>query len=249
MKLAAYTRVSSQSQKDNTSLSVQIERIQGYCVAMGHELASHHSDVETGTGREKRKGFAKALAEIRQGAADGLIVLKLDRYARNVVDGLQVANELRAQGKHLVIVDISVDTSTPMGLCIFTILLAVAELEHSTINERCSSGKAKVRERNGYVHGKPPYGWKAAKVDDRRTLVPVPEQQHWRAKIIEWRECGLAYRQIADDLNELGVPAQMGGPWSVPSVRQICKRRYLLIEWIQSKQTHPNANELPDDTS
>lgn len=182
---------------------------QQFCAFNGHDIAAIYHDIQTASGRVERSGFSKA--------------------------GLTNLLELQKQGKQLVILDLNLDTSTAIGQCMITVMFAIAELERNTINERCRSGKSKIREKDGYVHGRPPYGWKAVNVNGKRDLVAIPEEQKWRKQIQEWRRCGLTYRMIADELNLLGVKPQIGAQWGQPSVRQICIRKYQLVEWLEGR--------------
>jgi site-specific DNA recombinase len=218
--LVAYTRVSSDQQRENTSLEHQIKRIRGYCDAQEHILVAHYEDVETASGRRERKGFKEALELVYAGNADGIICMKLDRFARNTIEGLQTAAELKQHGKHLVILDLQLDTSTPVGQCIFTVLLAFAQLERDTIAERCNTGRINKRAKGEYYGGTPPYGWEV--LDG--TLVEQPLEQFWRQAIFEWRRNGMSYQRITDKLNDMAVPAKKGGYWDTRTVWQLVNR-------------------------
>ena len=239
MKLVAYARVSSLGQKDNTSLEHQVERIENYARMAGHEIVLILTEAQSASGEIERKKLQQALKLIYSGEADGLIAYKLDRFARSTMEGLRLAQELHRAGKHLVVLDLNVDTSTPMGEMIFTVILAFAQLERKIIKERATNGKNIIRARDGYVHGQPPYGWVAGARDGQRTLLPDEHEQKYRAYIQELRKTGLSYQTIADILNKEGVKAKCGGSWYWASVRQICVRPSPLAEWAaRQEQKH-----------
>ncbi len=144
-KLVAYARVSTDPQRENTSLSWQRERIEAYCKFAGHELVSFVEEVESASGKTRRPLLDAALKKAQSAEADGFICAKLDRLAPNTKQGLDIATDLRQGGKQLVIVDLNLDTSTPIGQCIYTVLLSFAQLERDTIVERIMAGKEKVR--------------------------------------------------------------------------------------------------------
>lgn len=249
MRLVAYLRISTDGQRENSSLPVQYERIEKFCAFSGHEIVFCARDVETASGKRKRHGLELALNMLREGTADGLICLKLDRYARNVIEGLRIAQELKERGKQLILINENLDTSSPVGECIFTILLAFAQLEHATIKERITSGKEKVRRDGGYLEGRPPYGYMASK-DERgkKMLVRHPEQYPWLVRIIRWRDLGWTYRRIADELNHLAIPTQSGGQWLLESVYSMLRHRKL-AEWAEGNNHERSETDWQDAAS
>jgi site-specific DNA recombinase len=217
MKMIAYTRVSSKGQEDNTSLDNQYRRIQAYCDFAGYELVAHYSDAVTANGQRKRPAFESALAAVYAGEADGIICLALDRFARSVLEGLRIVSELNEHGKQLVIIDLRLDTTEPIGEAVLTILLALAQLERKTTKKRCDQGRAIKIERGEYHGGRPPYGWDAI----GKTLVENPVEQKWRRYIVEKGQQGETAYAIANELNRLGVPNKSGKPWKYGAVHKI----------------------------
>lgn len=234
--LVVYRRVSDETQRDNTSLDNQMERIQAYCKAHGHKIVGDYFDVETASGRRKRKGFQAALDYVYQGKADGIICMKLDRFARSTSEGLRVASELQANKKQLVIIDLNLDTATAIGQCIFTVLLAFAQLERETITERCVNGRKIKREKGLYSCGSPPYGWVAGVVNGEKMPIPEPTEQYWRNQIFAWYEEGYTCGKIKDKLNALGIPSKRVAKWQTCSVRQVLKRESFLIQWMKHRE-------------
>lgn len=233
MKLVAYLRVSTEGQRENTSMEAQYERIAAYCAFQGHEMFLICRDVETATGKKKRHGLELALQQIYDGHADGLICLKLDRFARSTVEGLKIAAELKQRGKQLVLINEALDTTNAVGECIFTILLAFAQLEHATIRERVRSGRDKVKERDGYTEGSAPFGYRNAKDEDgNKILERDPYEYPWRQQIVRWREAGWGLRTIANELNRLDVKLKYGKKWYPASIRNMLLHTKM-VEWAE----------------
>lgn len=159
MKLIGYCRVSSAGQSDNTSLGDQRKKIENYCSAMGHELVGVIDEIGSGKSASNRLKFQQALASLER--ADGLIALKLDRVARSCLDVLLLVEDLRPKGKHLIFVDLNLDTSNPTGMAMLQMMACVAELERNLINERCQSGKKAKAAIGGYSGGSPRFGMAA----------------------------------------------------------------------------------------
>jgi len=226
VRLVGYGRISSASQQDNTSLRDQEERIVKWCDLYGHELVAFHSDVKSGKDTA-REGFWKALDLVRSDRVDGLVGTKLDRCFRNTRDLLTCVDEyLLPLSKHLILLDLGVDTSTPTGRMILTMMGAVAELERHTINQRTQGGRRRKAEEGGYAFGSPAYGWKSA----NGVLVEVPEEQEVLKKMSALRAEGLALAAVAKSLNELGHRSKRGGNWNASQVMRCLNRNQITSE-------------------
>ena len=84
-----------------------------------------------------------------------LVVWDLDRAFRSVVDALTEAEKLRARGVHFQIANLNIDTTTPAGIFVYTMLSALAEFERRTLSQRTKEGM-KAARRNGARIGRPP---------------------------------------------------------------------------------------------
>lgn len=216
MRLIGYARVSTEGQAENTSLEVQKERIQAYCLLHGHELVGFYSEVGSGKNTADRPRFQDALAAI--GDADGLIATKLDRVARSTRDVLTLVEEnLTPKNKGLILIDLQVDTSTPTGKMILTVMASVAELERNTIRERTQSGKQKAKESPNYFEGIPPYGYQA--VDGK--LEPNDKEQEVIMVIKNHKRSGKSLGQIAKFLNDNGISPRRGKAWYATTVKNV----------------------------
>ncbi|MGK7912800.1 MAG: recombinase family protein [Synechococcus sp.] len=197
MELVGYVRVSSEKQTDNTSLEQQQCRIENYCHAFGHEFVKVFVEVGSGKDTDNRPQFQAALEMVRD-KADGIIALKLDRIARNARDVLALVEDcLQPQNKVLVLLDLQVDTSTPTGKMILTVMAAVAELERNTIAERTKAGRAAQAAKGGFAYGSPHFGTKAVE----GKLVPIEKEQQVIELIRHHRKSGKSYAKIAGWLN------------------------------------------------
>lgn len=147
MAIYGYTRVSSKSQLENTSLKEQRTQIlETYPNALIIE--------EQFTGKTTdRPEFTKLIKKLKNG--DRLVVAKLDRFCRNVREGLTCLEELQAKGIVVHILNMGTLDDTPMGKMILTQLLAFAEFERALIVERTRLGKERAKEKNGFKDGRP----------------------------------------------------------------------------------------------
>lgn len=218
MKMVGYIRVSSESQADNTSLGEQRRRIQAYCDAYQYELIAVFEEVGSAKDAESRPQFQAALEMVRT-EADGIVAVKLDRIARNTRDVLALVEDtLQPNNKSLVLLDLGVDTRTPTGKMILTVMAAVATLERDVINERTQGGRKAKAEAGGYAYGSPKFGLKS--VDGQ--LVKDELETEVIDLIRRHRKSGKSYQAIADYLNAQGIPAKRG-KWSHTTVGRVYK--------------------------
>lgn len=141
-----YARVSTKKQLQGHSIEEQTERL----TAEGCDIIIQ----EQFTGSTiKRPKFEVLIEELVEG--DMLIVTKLDRFARNVSEGIEIIKELFKKNVKVHILNVGLLENTAMGNFFITTLLAVAELERAMIYERTLAGKEIARTKNGYREGRP----------------------------------------------------------------------------------------------
>ena len=143
-----YARVSSRSQLDNNSIEQQEQEIK----ARYPDAEMHHEQF-TGT-TVNRPVFQEVIEKMQSG--DILAVTKLDRFARNTVEGLETVKALFARGIAVHVFNIGLLEDTSMGQFFLTLMLAVAELERNNIVERTQNGKAVARNNPDYREGRKP---------------------------------------------------------------------------------------------
>lgn len=143
-----YIRVSSKSQKGNYSMQEQRELV----LAEGADEAIE--EIFIGGKVYERPQFEKLLMRLKSG--DTLIVCKLDRFARTVVEGAKLAQELYDRGINLNILNMGVIEHTPVGTLLLNVMLSFAQFEKEMINSRCQSGRDYARAHNpSHKEGRP----------------------------------------------------------------------------------------------
>lgn len=142
-----YARVSAKTQLKGNSLDEQrVELKRNGCEVIVEEQFTGKT-----TARPKFEDLIKILR-----ADDTLVVCKLDRFARNVTEGIATIKYLFNKGVKVHVLNVGLLENTAMGNFFITTLLAVAELERCMILERTASGKDIARLREGYKEGRPP---------------------------------------------------------------------------------------------
>ncbi|MBD2214694.1 recombinase family protein [Nostoc linckia FACHB-104] len=222
MKLVGYVRVSSESQAENTSLREQRQKIEAYCYAFNHELLQIFEEVGSGKNTTHRPQFLEALKLVSE-SADGIIAAKLDRLARNTRDVLALVDDvLQPQRKALILLDLQVDTTTPQGYMILTVMSAVAKLERDIINERTQGGRRAKADNGGYAYGAPAFGQKA--VDGE--LIPDLEELDAIEAIRKHHKSGKSFGAISQWMNINGYKTKLGRQWHPNSVKRVVDRLY-----------------------
>lgn len=156
-RVFAYTRVSSDGQADNTSLPVQAERVTAFALAKGLTAPELFSDVASGA-NTNRPGLVALRAAVTPG--DTVIVFKLDRLGRSIVDIDPLITEWEARDVSVHSVTEPIETSTAMGRAMYRMVLLFAQAEREVIAERVASGKAR-NALDAKFNGSPiPYGYR-----------------------------------------------------------------------------------------
>src|SRR5215471_2118588 len=147
IRAALYARVSTANNGQDPSL--QTRELREYCERRGWQLAGEYVDVGISGAKEKRPELDRLMADAYKRRFDVVIVWKFDRFARSVSHLLRALETFKAPGIEFVSFSEQLDTSTPAGKLVFTVLGAVAELERSLIIERVRAGM-----RNAKAKGK-----------------------------------------------------------------------------------------------
>ena len=152
MRVGIYPRVSTSNSGQDPAM--QTRELREYCDRRGWCIAGEFVDAGISGTKEKRPGLDRLMAEAHRRRFDVVIVWKFDRFARSVSHLLRALETFQALGIHFVSLSESLDTSTPAGKMVFTVLGAVAELERSLIAERVRAGLRNARAK-GRSLGRP----------------------------------------------------------------------------------------------
>jgi DNA invertase Pin-like site-specific DNA recombinase len=151
MKVAAYARVSTNNHHQDPE--VQLRDIRDYCDRKGWELSQVYVDKGISGTKSSRPELNRLVVDVEAKKFDGVIVWKFDRFARSSAHLINTLEKLKALGVAFVSVQDSIDTSTAMGECMFTIIAAFAQFERSVTVERIKAGLRNARAK-GHLPGK-----------------------------------------------------------------------------------------------
>jgi DNA invertase Pin-like site-specific DNA recombinase len=153
MRVALYARVSTATNGQDPTM--QTRELREYAERRGWTVTSEYVDIGISGTKEKRPELDRLMADAHRRRFDVVAVWRFDRMARNVSHLLRVLETFKALGIEFVSLSEQVDTSTPTGKMIFTVLGAVAELERSLIVERVRAGMRNARAKGKQI-GRPP---------------------------------------------------------------------------------------------
>ena len=153
MRAAIYARVSTTNHGQDATM--QTRELREYCERRGWTVAGEYVDVGISGTKDKRPELDRLMADAHRRRFDVVAVWKFDRFARSVAHLLRALDTFRVLGVEFVSLSESLDTATPAGRMVFTVLGAVAELERSLIAERVRAGLRNARAK-GKRLGRPP---------------------------------------------------------------------------------------------
>ncbi len=136
-RVALYARVSTKNGQDPET---QLLALREYAKARRLEVFAEYVDVGISGSKEKRPSLNRLMKDARKRRFDAVLVARFDRFARSTRHLVLALEEFNALGVDFISLSESIDTSTPMGKMVFTVIAAVAELERSIIRERVIMG-------------------------------------------------------------------------------------------------------------
>jgi len=178
MKVAIYARVSTANNGQDPTM--QTRELREYAERRGWTVAGEYVDVGISGTKERRPELDRLMQDAHRRRFDAVVVWKFDRFARSVSHLLRALETFKAQGIEFVSFSEQLDTSTPAGKLVFTVLGAVAELERSLNVERVKAGL-----RNAKAKGK--------RLGRPRRIVDAHRVASLRAE-------GLGWKRIAAEL-------------------------------------------------
>jgi DNA invertase Pin-like site-specific DNA recombinase len=176
MRIGIYARVSTKDQ----SCEMQLRDLRSYCEARGFITPAEYTDVGQSGAKDSRPELNRLMEDTRKRRLDGVLVWRFDRFARSTKHLLMALEEFRSLGVQFISYQENMDSSSPLGQALFTIVAAVAQLERDLIRERVNAGI-----RNARAAGK---------------QLGRPKRIVDRERISKMRADGVSLREISEQL-------------------------------------------------
>jgi DNA invertase Pin-like site-specific DNA recombinase len=220
---------------------VQRKKIADWAKLHDVEIVQWWEEIDQSGARLERPMFQEALARCDRGETGGIVVARLDRFARSAVDALESIKRLNEAGARLVSVEDNFDGSTPMGRFAIGILTLIAELELERIKESWTTAAREAVARGVHISARPPTGYRR----DESGRLHVDERAASAVReVFRRRALGLSWTELARYLDEQGVRPPTGNPhWSKVGVAGLIKNPVYLGQARGGGFVNDNAHE------
>jgi site-specific DNA recombinase len=239
-----YIRVSRRGGREGESFispEVQRKKIADWAALHEVEVVAWWEEIDWSGAKLQRPMFQQALARCEVGETGGIIVARLDRFARSAVDALESIKRLNQAGARLVSVEDNFDGSTPMGRFAIGILSLIAELELERIKENWSIAVREAVGRGVHISARPPTGYKR---DEQKRLLRDEPAASMVAEVFRKRALGTSRAELAGFLEAEGVFPPTGNKhWSKVGVSSLVKNPVYLGQARSGKVVKEHAHE------
>jgi site-specific DNA recombinase len=207
VRCAIYTRKSSEEglEQEFNSLEAQRGACEAYIKSQAHEgwraIPERFDDGGHSGGTLERPALQQLLAAVRERRVDVIVIYKIDRLTRSLMDFAKLAELFEKEGISFVSVTQQFNTTTSMGRLMLNVLLSFAQFEREITGERIRDKIAASKKKGMWMGGTPPIGYRV----ENRTLVVEPEDAETVRAIFRLYLETRNVRALADTLNERGI--------------------------------------------
>ena len=258
-KAALYVRVSTRYQVDKDSLPFQRKKLKEYCSIIGIDDYTIFEDDGYSAKNTERPRFQEMMNRVRAGEFSHIIVWKVDRISRNLLDFAAMYQELKAHKVTFISMNEQFDTSSAIGEAMLKIILIFAELERNMTSERVTSIMINRAEQGMWNGARMPVGYRWN--EETKYPEPDPDEKEIVQFIFDEYERVNSCLQVSRYLNNNNIKSKRGGKWTSKLVHDIIRNpfyigtyRYNLREsgrgplkpekeWIVLENNHPGIIE------
>jgi len=226
-KAAIYVRVSTHWQIDKDSLPLQREELLNYCkYALGMERSDIFEDAGYSAKNTERPAYQQMMARLRTGEFSHLVVWKIDRISRNLIDFATMYEEIKRLGIAFVSKNEQFDTSSAMGEAMLKIILVFAELERKVTSERVTATMLSRAASGQWNGGRVPFGYHYDKTT--KTFSIIESEAAVVRMIFNLYEQERSLVVVAKMLNEKSIKSRRGSSWSPTTVQTILRSPFYI---------------------
>jgi site-specific DNA recombinase len=255
VRCAVYTRKSSEEglEQEFNSLDAQREAAQAYVASQKSEgwacLPARYDDGGYSGGSMERPALAKLLADVEAGRVDVVVVYKVDRLSRSLLDFTRIIEIFDRHGVSFVSVTQQFNTTTSMGRLTLNILLSFAQFEREIIGERIRDKVAAAKKKGKHTGGMPVLGYD---IVNHKLVVNEKEAELVRHIFRRFLQLGSAVR-LANELNAEGRRTKAwttlkgrvneGRPWNVGHIYRLLNNRTYNGEVVHKDKVYPGEHQ------
>lgn len=261
-KVAIYCRVSTTEQaEEGYSIDEQNIKIREYCEREGHEIYNLYEDRGiSGMNITNRPGIKQLLQDATENKFDLVIVWKLNRISRKLLDILNIVELLNKHNIAFRSLTENFETETPSGKLQLNIMGAIGEFERETIAENVKMGLL-ARAKEGRWNGGVVLGYDLVELNNegkkrKNTVLKINEKEaNTVRRIFELYSQGHGYKAVVNRINKEGHKTKRNGEFAVSTVKEILqnpvyigKIRYnVRQDWSKKRRNNINANPILSD--
>ena len=244
LRCAVYTRKSSEEglEQEFNSLHAQREACESYIASQRSEgwvmVRDQYDDGGISGGTLERPGLKRLLADIEDGLVDVVVVYKIDRLSRSLMDFSKLVEVFDRNGVTFVSVTQSFNTTTSMGRLTLNILLSFAQFEREVTAERIRDKVAASRKKGMWMGGVPPFGYE---VKDRKLVENPADAAHVRWVFARFIEIGSG-TLLARELAERGVTTSRGHRIDKKFIYRMLNNRVYIGEAVHKGTSYPGEH-------
>ena len=244
-RCAVYTRKSSEEglDMDFNSLHAQRESCEAYITSQKQEgwvlVPDQYDDGGISGGTLERPALQRMLADIEAGRVDVVVVYKIDRLSRSLMDFAKLVDVFDRHNVTFVSVTQTFNTTTSMGRLTLNILLSFAQFEREVTGERIRDKIAASRKKGMWMGGNPPLGYD---VRDRNLIVNADEANTVRMIFKRFLTVGSA-TLLSKDLTAEGVMSKRGKPINKGYLYKLLKNQVYIGKAVHKGKAYPGEHE------
>jgi DNA invertase Pin-like site-specific DNA recombinase len=244
LRCAVYTRKSSEEglEQEFNSLHAQREACESYIASQRSEgwvlVRDQYDDGGISGGTLERPGLIRLLADIEDGLVDVVVVYKIDRLSRSLMDFSKLVEVFDRNGVTFVSVTQSFNTTTSMGRLTLNILLSFAQFEREVTAERIRDKVRASRMKGMWMGGCPPLGYQ---VKDRKLVENLADAAHVRWVFARFIEIGSG-TELARELGERGVTTSRGHRIDKKFIYRMLNNRVYIGEAVHKGTSYPGEH-------
>ncbi len=254
LRCAVYTRKSSEEGLEQEFNSLDAQREAGLAFIMSQRaegwvaLPDRYDDGGVSGATLERPALRRLLRDIEAGMVDVVVVYKIDRLSRSLMDFAKLVETFEANNVTFVSVTQQFNTTTSMGRLTLNILLSFAQFEREVIGERIRDKFAASRRKGMWMGGMVPLGYR---VENRKLVVVEEEAKLVRRIFTRFAQTGSALK-VARELNEVGLTTKKrpgngmlsgGKSWSKVAVYKVLHNRVYLGDAMHKGVAYPGEHE------
>lgn len=220
MKTAIYIRVSTEDQaREGYSIQAQKNKLEAYCVSQGWNVVGFYIDDGYSAKDLERPEMKRMLKHIEQGLIDCVLVYRLDRLTRSVLDLYKLLEIFERHNCKFKSATEVYDTTTAMGRMFITIVAAMAQWERENLAERVRMGMQEKARQGKWAVSTAPFGYDIDRETDK--LVINQQEAVVVRKIYDMYLSGMGMNKIALSLNNQGILTKSDAAWTSNKVKYV----------------------------